>query len=159
MSKVPVNQLPATVVALVEQLIAAGFTFVSATAGNGRWDLCKEGEPTIGAAEAFRSDLAAVAHGINADNALDITAVRLTRRQSFEDVEVKFTPAGLKAAEQADSTPVVATLPAHMPKTCRAGAEAVLALGYKPHGHLTFTKGDHTSRMPEGVSVHFSWIP
>lgn len=159
MSKVPVHQLPASVVALVEQLIAAGFTFVSATAGNGRWDLCKEGEPTVSAQEAFRSDLAAVAHGINADHVLDITAVRLTRRQSFEDVEIKFTPAGLTAAEQAESTPVAHTLPAHMPKTCRAGAEAVLALGYKPHGHLTFTKGDHSSRTPQGVSVQFSWIP
>lgn len=158
MSKVPVHLLPASVQLLVERLVDAGFSLVNATTGNGRRNLGDNSELTgAEAAEAFQRDLATRAHGFGAD-VLDITSVKLTRRQSFEDVTITFTPEGLKAAEQADSTPAVAALPSHMPATSRQGAEAVLALGYKAHGHLTFTKGDHSTRMPEGVKVQFSWI-
>jgi hypothetical protein len=45
-----------------------------------------------------------------------------------------------------------------MPETCRKAAEAILALGYKPHGHLMFTKGNHSAKMPDGIKVQFGWI-
>lgn len=157
MSKVPVHLLPASVQALVEVLVASGFAIVNATTGNGRRNLGDDSTPSAKEAqEAIRRDLASVAQGFDGD-VLDITAVKLTRRQSFEDVTITFTPSGLKAAEEADSTPAVGTLPAHMPAACRKGAEAVLALGYRQQG-LMFTKGNHSAKMPDGIKVQFGWI-
>ncbi len=158
MSKVPVHLLPPSVQTLVEQLVAAGFSLVNATTGNGRRQLGDDSALSADEKERKqRTDIATVAQGFDCD-VLDITRVTLTRRQSFEDVSITFTPSGLKLAEQAESTPVAHVLPSHMPATCRKGAEAVLALGYKPHGHLTFTKGNHGTHASEGVSVQFGWI-
>ncbi len=157
MSKVPVHLLPASVQALVEVLVASGFSIVNATTGNGRRQLGDDSPMSSDEARrAVQTQLADECHG---QSALGLNHVRFTRRgNQFEDATITFDDDGLKAAEQADSTPVVATLPGHMPDTCRAAAVAILALGYKPHGHLTFTKGNHSNRMPDGISVQFGWI-
>jgi hypothetical protein len=157
MSKVPVHLLPKSVQTLVEQLVAAGFSLVNATTGNGRRNLGDDGP--LRADELQRALQTQLADECHDQSALDISAVRLTRRQSFEDVTITFDTAGLKAAGEADSTPVACVLPSHMPATCRKGAEAVLALGYRPHGHLTFIKGNFRTQMPDGIRVQFSWIP
>jgi hypothetical protein len=157
MSKVPVHLLPASVQALVEVLVASGFSIVNATTGNGRRQLGDDSKLSDDELkDAVRTQLADECHG---QSALGLNHVRFTRRgNQFEDATITFDADGLKAAEQADSTPVVATLPGHMPATCRKAAEAILALGYKPHGHLTFTKGDHSTKMPDGIQVQFGWI-
>lgn len=158
MSKVPVNLLPASVQTLVERLTAAGFTVVSATTGNGRRNLGDDSEPTAAErAEATRRDELIVLQDMPLD-VLDITHVRLTRRQSFETCTIEFTPSSLKVSEQADSTPVAVSLPAHWPAACRAGAQAIAALGYSRRGDsLTFIKGNRTTDGPDGISVGFSW--
>lgn len=158
MSKVPVHLLPASVRTLVELLSEAGFQVAHATTGNGRRNLGDDSEPTAAeAAEASRRDALIVLQDMPLD-VLDITTVTLTRRQTFETCTIKFTPSSLKATENADSTPVVAALPSHWPETSRKGAQAILAIGYKRHGDsLTFTKGNRSAKMPDGVEVTFSW--
>lgn len=158
MSKVPVHLLPASVQTLVEQLIAAGFSLANATTGNGRRQLGDDSAlSATEAREANRRDELIVLQQMPLD-VLDITTVMLTRRESFETCTVKFTPSSLKVSEEADSTPVVASLPKHWPAACRKGAEAVLALGFMRRGDsLTFTKGNRTAKVPDGIEVEFGW--
>ncbi len=157
MSKVPVHLLPASVQTLVEVLINAGFSLVTATTGNGRRTLGDDSPMSADELQhAVQTQLADECHE---QSGLGINHVRFTRRgRHFEDATITFDFDGLEAAEKADSTPVVATLPSHMPETCRKAAEAILALGYKPHGHLTFTKGNHSKTVPDGIKVQFGWI-
>lgn len=158
MSKVPVHLLPAAVQTVVTKLVEAGFTVTAAWTGNRRRQLGDD-SPLSGdeAQRAYETQLADECHG---QSALGLFHVDLRRRNNqFEQATIEFDSDAVKAAEQADSTPVAHTLPAHMPATCRKGAEAILALGYRPHGHLTFTKGDHSTTMPEGISVQFGWLP
>lgn len=157
MSKVPVHLLPASVQTLVEALVAAGFSIVNATTGNGRRNLGDDGP--LRDNELQRAAQTQLADECHDTSALGLNHVRFTRRGNhFESAVIEFDADRLAAAEKADSTPVVATLPGHMPQTCRKAAEAILALGYKPHGHLTFIKGDHSTKVPNGIEVEFSWI-
>lgn len=155
MSKVPVHLLPESIQTLAALLVSAGFQLTNATTGNGRYPLGQEELSDEQRAEALQRDLASAAQGFDGD-VLDITAVRFSHRQTFEDCTISFTPADLKLGEDAPSAPVSATLPAHMPAVSRAGAEAILAIGFKPAGHLLFIKGDHT-RVPTGIKVQFGW--
>lgn len=157
MSKVPVpvHLLPESIQSLVALLVSAGFELTHATTGNGRYPLGPIELTDAEQQEAFQRDLASAAQGFDGD-VLDITAVRFAHRRTFEDCTISFTPSDLKLGEDAPSIPVSATLPAHMPAVSRAGAEAILAIGYRPAGHLLFIKGDHT-RVPTGIKVQFSW--
>ncbi len=61
---------------------------------------------------------------------------------------------------KADSPDAVSLTP---PVTCRRrvakAAEAILALGLQvAMAHLTFTKGDHSVTVPNGIQVQFGWI-
>lgn len=157
MSKVPVHLLPAAVQTVVQNLVDAGFTVTAAWTGNRRRQLGDDSP--LSPTEAKRAIETQLADECHDQSALGLFHVDLRRRNNqFEEATIEFDSDGLKAAEQADSTPVAHTLPGHMPQTCRKGAEAILALGYRPHGHLTFTKGDH-STMPVGISVRFGWLP
>ena len=157
MSKVPVHLLPDPVQTVVAKLVEAGFTVTAAWKGNRRRALGDD-SPLTGD-EAKRAVETRLADELHGQSALGLCHVDLRRRgNNFEQATIEFDSDALQAAAKADSTPVEHTLPGHMPETCRKGAEAILALGYRPHGHLTFTKGDHTLPMPQGISVEFGWI-
>lgn len=158
MSKVPVHLLPAAVQTVVTKLVEAGFTVTAAWTGNRRRQLGDDSPlSTAEAKRAVETQLADECHG---QSALGLFHVDLRRRNNqFEEATIEFDSEAVEAAEQAGSAPVAHELPGHMPATCRKGAEAILALGYRPHGHLTFIKGDHSSQMPQGISVRFGWLP
>ena len=128
MSKVPVHLLPKSVQTLVEQLVAAGFSLVNATTGNGRRNLGDDGP--LRADELQRALQTQLADECHDQSALDISAVRLTRRQSFEDVTITFDTAGLKAAGEADSTPVACVLPSHIRRVAKCRSSSRFSAGF-----------------------------